>query len=102
MRKSEKFNVAAGALKGGTLTGLAAAGAGLASVKTTVFFGLITTGSVLSLPLLGAYAAGGAVVFGSATLASHVIRKRLVKREIERMTEESQQGKSSVRERPRR
>ncbi|WP_031388605.1 hypothetical protein [Desulfonatronum thiodismutans] len=101
MRKSEKFKVAASAAKGGALAGLAATGAGLTSVKTTVFFGLITTGSVLSLPLLGAYAAGGAVVFGSAALASQLIRKKLVKQEVERMMASTQQDKSSVSCKPR-
>ncbi len=82
---SENFKVAAAALKGALLGGLAAAGAGIATVQTTVFFGLIATGSTLSIPVLGAWAAGGALLFGLLAFGTYQIRKFLVRREMEKM-----------------
>lgn len=85
MRKSERFKILADSMKGAVLAVLAAIGGGLATVKTTIFFGLIATGSTLSIPLLGAWAAGGALMFGVLAFATYRIRKSLVRRELERM-----------------
>jgi hypothetical protein len=85
MRKSETFKIAADSIKGAVLAVLAAIGGGFATVQTTVFFGLIATGSTLSIPILGAWAAGGAVLFGALAFATQRIRKSLISREMKRM-----------------
>jgi len=85
MRLSEKFKIGVDSTKGALLGGSVAAGTGLATVKTTTFFGLITTGSALSIPILGAWAVGGALLFGGLTFVSVRIRKALVRREMEKM-----------------
>lgn len=64
----------------GALSGGAAAGAGLAVVEKTIFFGLITTSSVICPWLLAAYVgagvAGGTVaVVGYKKLEQATIRK---------------------------
>lgn len=78
MRGSEKWQVVSDAMKAGAVSAGAAVALGHASVETTILFGLITTGSVVSLPLVAAWALGGAVVGGGMSLLAIRMRHRLI------------------------
>jgi len=91
MRKSEKWQMALDAIKNGYITAGTGISLGLASVKTTILFGLITTGTVVSIPLVGAWALGGALLGGGVTYGSIKLRHHLVKKEYENLMN---QGKS--------
>jgi hypothetical protein len=88
MRNSEKARIAADAIRGGYLAGHTAIIVGAASVKTTILFGLITTGSVISIPVVGAWALAGTLLAATATYGSYKLRHHLVKKEFDKMKNE--------------
>jgi len=83
MKSYDKWKIGSAAVKGGAAGTTVAAGLGWATVKTTIFFGLIPTGVAVSLPVLAACAVGGAVVYGASSLLAKKIHDKKVDKDFE-------------------
>ena len=74
-------------IKGFAIGGGMAVVTGAAIVPKTILFGLVTTGTVVAMPVVMTWAAAGAAIMGGTSIVSRVARNMKTNREFRKMLE---------------